>query len=306
VNGSRQVATTVGYVTEKLLVLDGTNLLYRSFHALAGSGLTYAGRPVWAVHGLVLQIAKAVEFASPTHVVVAFDTPGGCPARLAIDPGYKQNRKAPAEDLVSQLAWAPNVLRQTGLFVATAAGWEADDVIASYAASAEAEGFDVLVVTSDRDAYQLLSERVALRTPDEKFVDVSALQRDHGVTPSGYALLAALRGEPGDNLPGIAGVGPKTALKLVERFGDLEAIASAAEEDLVALVGPKAAAAVRRDIDLARRTAQVARLKRDLPTDLAGACVAGFDASAARRSLEALGLPAAARRLSAVFGSSPF
>lgn len=295
-------------MTDKLLVLDGTNLLYRSFHALAGSGLTYAGRPVWAVHGLLLQIAKAVEFSSPTHVVVAFDTPGGCPSRLALDPGYKQNRKAPAEELVSQLAWAPNVLRQSGLFVATASGWEADDVIASYATAAASAGLDVLMVTSDRDAYQLLSERVSLRTPDEKFIDLAALRRDHGVTPSGYALLAALRGEPGDNLPGIAGVGPKTALKLVDKFGDLESIASSSEEELVALVGPKTAAAVRRDIALARRTAEVARLNRGLPVDLYASRLVAVDADAARRSLEALGLPTAARRLSTALttGRTPF
>lgn len=287
-------------MTEKLLVLDGTNLLYRSFHALSASGLSHAGRPVWAVHGLVLQIAKAVEFATPSHLVVAFDTPGGCPTRREMDPGYKQTRKAPAEELTTQLNWAPLVLRQLGLCVADAPGWEADDVIASYVTAAEQAGLESLIVTSDRDAYQLLSPQVSLRTPDEKFVDIAALRRDTGVDPAGYALLAALRGEPSDNLPGISGVGPKTALKLVENFPSIDAIDAAPDEALLALVGPKTLAAIRRDLHLARRTFEVARLRRDLPTNLPSSRLDAVDASRIARKLTELGLPAAGRRLSAV------
>jgi 5'-3' exonuclease len=290
-------------MTEKLLVLDGTNLLYRSFHALAGSGLSHAGRPVWAVHGLLLQIAKAVEFSSPTHLVVAFDTPGGCPTRREIDPGYKATRKSPAEELTSQLTWAPMVLRQLGMLVSEVPGWEADDIIASYVTAAEHRGIDSLIVTSDRDAYQLLSAKVSLRTPDEKFIDLASLRQGHGVDPAGYALLAALRGEPSDNLPGITGVGPKTALKIVENFASLDELESADDARLGALVGPKTLAAIRRDLHLARRTFEVARLRRDLPTDLDAARLSSLDPTRVAPLLEELGLPAAGRRLATVLRS---
>ena len=280
-----------------LLALDGTNLLYRSYHALSGSGLSHAGRPVWAVHGLVLQMVKAIEHASPSHLVVAFDTPGGCPHRRAIDPGYKATRHAPVEDLAVQLSWAPTVLRQIGVAAVECEGWEADDLLASAVTTATGQGLSSVIVTSDRDAYQLLGERVTLRTPDEKTVTVASLEATHGVSPSGYAVLAALRGEPSDNLPGVPGVGAKTATRLVARFGSLDAIAAASDEDLLTLIGPKTLASLRENLHLSQRSARVAALRQDLPVDLGAAALDRLDPTAVTERLRTLGLESAGRRL---------
>lgn len=286
-----------------LLAVDGTNLLYRSFHALAASNLTHAGRPVWAVHGLLLQIAKMVEAVRPSHVLVAFDTRHGCAWRRAMDPGYKATRTAPVQELAQQLAWAPSALRQAGLLVCDDADHEADDLLASAVTLAEARSVRSVVVTSDRDAYQLLSPMVAIRTPENKIVTVDSLMETLGVSPSGYALLAALRGEPSDNLPGVRGVGDKTAAKLVQKFGSFEALEAATDEELRAVLGPKGIESLRRDLPVARRTAQVATLRRDIPLPLERSTLAGFQVSTAERALTDLGLAVAGRRLASAVGS---
>lgn len=281
----------------RLLVLDGTNLLYRSYHALAATGLTHAGRPVWAVHGLVLQIAKLVEHARPSHLVVAFDTIEGCPSRRVIDPGYKATRTAPVQDLAVQLSWAPSVLRQVGLCVLDDQQWEADDIVASAVTAARRAGMPTTVVTSDRDAYQLLAADVEIRTPENRTVTVETLEADHGVSPAGYAMLAALRGEPSDNLPGVAGVGPKTAAKLVKEFGSFDALEAATDAQLRPFVGPKTIVALRRDLHLARRSFEVGKLRTDLTVDLLPARLGDLDPRQLQHVLTTCGLASAGGRL---------
>jgi DNA polymerase-1 len=283
----------------RLLALDGTNLLYRSFHALSGTGLTHAGRPVWAVHGLLLQIAKMIEATRPSHLLVAFDTRHGCAWRRELDPGYKATRTAPVPDLAQQLSWAPSALRQAGLLVCDDPDHEADDILASAVTLAESRGVSSVVVTSDRDAYQLLSPLVTVRTPENKVVTVESLLVSHGVSPQGYALLAALRGEPSDNLPGVQGVGDKLAARLVQTFGSLDALETASDEDLRKVLGPKGILALRRDLHLARRSAGVATLRRDLPLPLETSTVAALDPSLVERALAECGLQTAGRRLAA-------
>jgi len=280
-----------------LLALDGTNLLYRSFHALSGTGLSHAGRPVWAVHGLLLQIAKMVEVVRPTHLLVAFDTRHGCAWRREIDPGYKATRTPPVQDLAQQLSWAPSPLRQAGLLVCDDPEHEADDILASAVTQAEGRGVRSVVVTSDRDAYQLLSAMVSVRTPEGKVVTVESLKVSHGVSPQGYALLAALRGEPSDNLPGISGVGDKTAARLVQEFGSFEALEAVSDEELRKVLGPKGIVSLRRDLPLARRSATVATLRRDLPLPLVASSLAALDVDALERALTTCGLQGAGRRL---------
>jgi 5'-3' exonuclease len=300
----RPAFTVGGMSAACLLALDGTNLLYRSFHALAGSGLSYAGRPVWAVHGLVLQIAKLVEAVRPTHLLVAFDTRHGCAWRREIDPGYKATRSAPVPDLAQQLSWAPSALRQAGLLVNDDPEHEADDILASAVTIASSQGMRSVVATSDRDAYQLLSPLVSVRTPENKVVTVETLEQLHGVSPSGYALLAALRGEPSDNLPGVRGVGGKTAARLVQEFGSFERLEAAADADLRKVLGPKGIESLRRDLPLARRSARVATLRRDLPLPIESGLLARLDPSAAERALVTVGLAAAGRRLAASLAAS--
>lgn len=283
--------------TPRLLALDGTNLLYRSYHALSSSGLSYAGKPVWAAHGLVLQIAKMLDAVDPDYLVVAFDTAEGCPSRRALDPGYKATRNTPPADLAQQLTWTPSVLRQAGLHVVDSKEWEADDVIASAVAQAKALNWVSTIVTSDRDAYQLLGPTVDVRTPDGKTITETSLLAEYGVSPSGYALLAALRGEPSDNLPGIPGVGAKTAGRLAARYESFDALESATDADLREILGPKTLESLRRDLPVARRTHAVARLHSGLGVSVTAGAMHSCDPDAAYRALNACGLSAAAGRL---------
>jgi len=289
--------------TPTLLAVDGTNLLYRSYHALAGTGLSFAGRPIWAVHGLLAQVAKLLEFASPSHLVVAFDTEHGCRHRRELYPEYKASRTAPVQDLAVQLSWAPMVLRQAGLCVLEDREWEADDLLASAVTAAGADGLSSVVVTSDRDAYQLLSPQVSVRTPENKTVTEESLLDTYGVTPAGYAVLAALRGEPSDNLPGVPGVGAKTAARLVAAFSTLDALETASDEELRRVLGPKGVISLRRDLPLARLSHRVAQLRRDLPVDLLPARLDRLDPDALARSLRLCGLTGAASRLPAALRS---
>jgi DNA polymerase-1 len=202
-------------------------------------------------------------------------------------------------DLAQQLSWAPSALRQAGLLVCDDPDHEADDILASAVTMAEARGVSSVVVTSDRDAYQLLSPLVTVRTPENKVVTVESLLVSHGVSPQGYALLAALRGEPSDNLPGVQGVGDKLAARLVQTFGSLDALETASDEDLRKVLGPKGILALRRDLHLARRSAGVATLRRDLPLPLETSTVAALDPSLVERALAECGLQTAGRRLAA-------
>lgn len=258
-----------------LLVIDGTNLLYRSHHALSRSDLRHAGRPVWAVHGLLTSLSRLVRQVHPSAVMVAFDSPGGCPHRRALQPSYKATRKPPELDLGYQLEWAPRLLAQCGLRAWQAEGWEADDGLASACEHMERAGGRSTVVSSDRDVYQLAGPLVDIRQPDGAPVTDAVAREKYGVSLALYPHMAALRGEPSDNLPGVAGVGAKTAARLVSTFGSLEAVLSADDDSLRSVVGPSVLNALRRDAPTARLTFEVAQLCRDLPVDLDASDLAG-------------------------------
>lgn len=279
------------------LAIDGTNLLHRGYHALAQTDMrTPQGNPVWAIHGLLTNVAKLAKGRRYDTLVIAFDTPGGCPSRKALNPEYKANRQRPNDDLRIQLDAAPKILAAAGLGVVTLAGWEADDLLASVAESCETAGHSCDIVSSDRDLYQLVTDRVHVLKPDGERYDAAAVTRKTGVTPARYPHLAAMRGEPGDNLAGIRGVGPVTATKLLTVHPDLDAAVAA--DDLEALVGKANAAKLRDGADIYRRNLEIGRLKRDL--EVAEVLEAGklpVDVTKIAKVLERHGLPVASRQL---------
>jgi len=220
-----------------LMVFDGTNLLYRSYHALRNSGLSVGSRPVWAVHGLFTGASKLIAELKPDLVSFAFDMSGGAQFRRDMLEEYKATRKPPEQDLAYQLNLAPMILQQLEVSVLSQEGMEADDMLASAVKSHNASSW---VVTSDRDAYQLVTDTVKAVKPDGEIVDVAKLRKKYGLTGSQYADLAALRGEPSDNIPGVPLIGEKTAMKLLKHFKTLENILEAPNEKLREHVGPKA------------------------------------------------------------------
>lgn len=214
-----------------LLAIDGNSLLHRSFHAQARTGIA-----AWAVRGLLMQLVAAVERIRPVAVVIGFDDPDASQRRERW-PHYKAQRGDKLESLVDQLRQAVDVMRNLGLAVVVPAGLEADDVLASTAALGARIGMQTVVVTSDKDAFALIDTSTRVLRIINGGVEASPMMtadRLHllvGVHPHQYRDFAALRGDPSDNLPGVHGIGPRSAARLLQRFGS----ARAAFDDLAAV-----------------------------------------------------------------------
>jgi len=220
-----------------ILAIDGNSLVHRSYHAQAGTALCGAdGRPAWAVRGLLMQLVAAVDRIRPTAVVVGFDDPDAS-VRRDTWPSYKATRVDKLETLVDQLARAVEVLCELGVTVVVPPALEADDVLASTAAHGKTLGAATVVVTSDRDAFALIDESTSVLRIINGGVDASPMMTAErlvmllGVRPDQYRDFAALRGDPSDNLPGVRGIGARTAARLLQEFGT----AGAAFDDLDAV-----------------------------------------------------------------------
>jgi 5'-3' exonuclease len=220
-----------------VLAIDGNSLVHRSYHSQARTGLHDAdGRPTWAVRGMLMQLVAAVDRIRPAVVVVGFDDPDES-QRRATWPVYKANRVDKLDSLVAQLCCAADALRELGVAVIVPRGLEADDVLASTARSARALGATTVVVTSDRDAFALIDDTTKVLRIINGGVDASPMMTAErlvlllGVRPDQYRDFAALRGDPSDNLPGVRGIGPQTAARVLQEFGS----ARAAFEDLPAV-----------------------------------------------------------------------
>jgi DNA polymerase-1 len=213
-----------------LLAVDGNSLVHRSFHSQAGTGLRAAdGRPLWAIRGLLTQLVAAAERICPTAIVVGFDDPASSHRRTRW-PQYKAGRAEKLSNLVCQLDGAADVLRSMGIAVVIPDGLEADDVLASVASFAPRVGARTVIMTSDRDSFALIDEHTRVLRIINGGVDASPLLTPDllavllGIRPEQYCDYAALRGDPSDNLPGVRGVGPKTAAKLLATLGSAAAV----------------------------------------------------------------------------------
>ena len=235
-----------------LLAVDGDSLVHRAYHGMAGSDhRDAAGRPVWALRGLVSFLASAAARMAPDALLVGFDSHVDS-VRKADYAGYKAQRPDKPADLQAQLDDAPALLADCGIGVASAVGYEADDVLASAAELARRSGWRCVLVTSDRDAFALVCDNTSvlrvttggvaawpLLTPAD-LPDVC------GVDPRQYRDLAALRGDVSDNLRGVDGIGGKIAARLLRAFGSVDAVYAAVDggrhEQVAAAVGVAAAA----------------------------------------------------------------
>jgi DNA polymerase-1 len=212
-----------------ILAIDGNSLVHRSYHSQARTGLHDAdGRPTWAVRGLLMQLVAAVDRIRPDAVVIGFDDPHES-LRRTMWPTYKANRVDKLGTLVEQLACAVDVLRELGLVVVMPTGLEADDVLASAAAHAKTIDGTTVIVTSDRDAFALIDDTTRVLRIINGGVDASPVMTVErlgmllGIRPDQYRDFAALRGDPSDNLPGVRGIGPRSAARLLQEFGSARA-----------------------------------------------------------------------------------
>lgn len=215
--------------SEKLMLLDGHSLAYRAFYALPSDMATPSGTVTNAVFGFTSMLVKMLGDEQPDYLGVAFDTPGPT-FRDDMDPDYKAGRKATPDLFKSQLPLIHEVLDALGIPVIEIEGVEADDVIATLAKRAADEGLDTVVVTGDRDAYQLVRDphlKVLYNkrgVSDYALYDEAGILERTGVTPTQYVDYAAMRGDKSDNLPGVPGIGEKSAAKLLTTYENLEGI----------------------------------------------------------------------------------
>jgi len=265
------VATPATDSRDRLLLLDGHSLAYRAFFALPIENFsTTTGQPTNAVYGFTAMLINVLRDEKPTHVAVAFDRSEPT-FRHEQYVEYKANRRETPEDFRSQLSLIFEVLDALGIRRLSVAGYEADDLIATLATQAAAQDMDALIVTGDRDALQLVSDRVTVLMTRRGITDMTrftpeTVQEKYGLSPAQYPDFAAVRGDPSDNLPGIPGVGEKTATKWISEFGSLTALV-----DRVGEVKGKAGDALREHLASVLRNRQLTALITDMPAESVGA-----------------------------------
>jgi DNA polymerase-1 len=252
----------------RLLLLDGHSLAYRAFFALPVENFsTSDGQPTNAVYGFTSMLINVLRDEAPTHLAVAFDL-SKPNFRHAAYEGYKATRSATPEPFKGQVSLVHDVLDALRIPVVTAEGFEADDVIATLATQAAAQGMDVLIVTGDRDAFQLVDDRVTVLynsrgVSDMRRMTPAAVEEKYGLTPAQYPEFAALRGDPSDNLPGIPGLGEKTATKLIQQYGDVAGLVDHVDE-----VKGKVGDNLRAGLAEVVRNRMLTELVRDVPLEV--------------------------------------
>ncbi|MDQ1487102.1 MAG: polymerase [Actinomycetota bacterium] len=249
----------------RLLLIDGHSVAYRAYYALPVENFsTTTGQPTNAVYGFTSMLINLLRDEGPTHIAVAFDVSRKS-FRNETFAEYKANRSATPDQFKGQVSLIQEVLSALAIPVVTAEGFEADDVIATLSTQAEADDLDVLICSGDRDAFQLVSDRVTVLYPRKGVSDMArmtpaAVEERYGLTPAQYPDFAALRGDPSDNLPSIPGVGEKTAAKWVREFGSLNALVDRVDE-----VPGKAGGLLREHLASVIRNRQLTELVRDVP-----------------------------------------
>ncbi|MGW7072697.1 DNA polymerase I [Streptomyces sp. NPDC054855] len=288
----------------RLLLMDGHSLAYRAFFALPAENFTTAtGQPTNAIYGFASMLANTLRDEAPTHFAVAFDVSRKT-WRSTEFPEYKANRSKTPDEFKGQVELIGEVLDAMNAVRFAVDGFEADDVIATLATQAEAAGFDVLIVTGDRDSFQLITDHVTVLYPTKGVSELTRftpekVEEKYGLTPSQYPDFAALRGDPSDNLPGIPGVGEKTAAKWINQFGSFADLVERAEE-----VKGKAGQNFRDHLDAVKLNRRLTEMVRDveLPKQVTDLERAPYDRTALAMVLDTLEIrnPSLRERLLAV------
>lgn len=245
-----------------LTLIDASGYIFRAYHAIQALS-TSKGVPTNAVYGFTRMLLKTLREFAPTHVALAFDKESRL-GRQAIDATYKANREGPPPDLVPQFALIRRVVEALNVPVLEFEGWEADDVIGTLARQAEEQGFQVLVVTGDKDFIQIVDHRVELYDPmQDKRTGPGDVRERLGIDPSQMRDYLALIGDAIDNIPKVPGIGPKTAVELIQQFGDVETLLARLNE----IKKPKIREALEANREQLRRAKSLVTFKTDLPLE---------------------------------------
>ena len=261
-------------MSDTVLIIDGHSMAFRAFYALPPDNfVTATGQHTNAVYGFVSMLTRLLETERPTHVAVAFDVSRHS-FRTEEYPDYKGTRDATPEEFKGQVELIREVLDAMGIVSLSREGFEADDILATLAYRAGHEGATVLVVSGDRDSFQTVTDNVTVLYPgtgpgDLRRMTPEAVEAKYGVPPHRYPEIAAIVGETSDNLPGVPGVGPKTAAQWINKYDGLDNLLARADE-----IGGKRGAALREHMDDVVRNRRLNRLLTDMdlevcPADLA-------------------------------------
>jgi DNA polymerase I len=282
----------------EIFLIDGNSLAYRAFFALPESIGTSDGRPTNAIYGLASMLVKVIDEHHPQGVVVAWDA--GMSGREVTYDLYKAGRKPRPDLLREQWPHLMPLVEAFGYTNVKVEGYEADDVIAALTRQAREEGIEVMVVTGDRDAYQLVGEGVRVMSTsrgitETKIYDSEAVLERYGVPPELITDLMGLRGDTSDNIPGVPGIGEKTASQLLQKFGSLEKVLASVDE----ISGAKRKQNLTEHADDARMSKDLATLQYDIETgvDLAAAMDSEPDRGALRDFMREFELRAVLERL---------
>ncbi len=245
-----------------LFILDAYSLIYQVFHALPKDMMSPSGQPTNAVFGVFRDLLTLVNQRKPDFIAAAFDGPGPV-FRSDLHAEYKAQRKPMPDELISQIAVIKQVYQGFRVPIFEVEGFEADDVIATLARRAEEQSIDVFIATADKDARQLLSDRIRIVNFRKNFevLDVEALEKDWGIRPDQVVDLLSLTGDAVDNVPGVPGIGLKTASKLLQEFGDLETLLANPQK----VAGAKKQETLKTHAETARAAKALITLRDDLP-----------------------------------------
>ncbi|WP_354241379.1 DNA polymerase I [Arthrobacter sp. UYEF20] len=288
------------------MVLDGHSMAFRAFFALPADKFSTAnGQHTNAIHGFTSMLINLIKEQKPTHIAVAFDVSDDTTHRKAEYSDYKGGRNETPREMSGQIDLIDKVMGAWGIKTIKMPGYEADDILATLAAMGDQAGYEVLLVSGDRDAFQLITENVFVLYPkkgvsDIPRLDAAAIQEKYFVSPTQYSDLAALVGESADNLPGVPGVGPKTAAKWINLYGGLEGVLENLDS-----IGGKVGDALRDNVEAVKRNRRLNRLHTDLdlPVTLDELSEPRPDQAALEELFDTLEFKSIRTRLFALYGS---
>ncbi|EGO65782.1 DNA polymerase I [Acetonema longum] len=251
-------------MSTKFMIIDGSSLVHRAFYALPILS-TAGGIYTNAVYGFTTMLLKLLENVKPDAVAVAFDK-SRITFRNEFYQAYKAHRQATPSELAEQFSYVRRLVEAFGIKVLEEAGYEADDIIGTVACQAEQHGFDVLIVTGDKDALQLVKPGVQVMLTRKGITDLEVFNPEtffakYGITPKQFIDMKGLMGDPSDNIPGVAGIGEKTALKLLQQFGDMEAVL----QHLDQVSGKKLQETLANSVEIALLSKKLATIVCDMP-----------------------------------------
>ncbi|MEZ4749932.1 MAG: DNA polymerase I [Bdellovibrionota bacterium] len=245
---------------DKIVIIDGSSYFFRAFFAIQRLSNS-KGFPTNAVYGFINMLLKVMDVENPKKLAIAFDTPAPT-FRKKLYPKYKANREAPPEDLVKQIPYIQKAVDAFGITRMQMEGYEADDVIATLAHRANSESYHVDIISGDKDLMQLVGPKIALfDTMKDKRYDAAAVEEKFGVGPEQMVDLLALMGDSSDNVPGVKGIGPKTAAELLQKYKTLDGIYEALEE----IKQQKRKEVLKEEKALAYLSRDLVTLKKDVP-----------------------------------------